>query len=98
MRASRQEQVSNDEEDDVVVRNGFMVFVKDLTGATHSVIIGAANTVLDMKILTRNKTGISVDKQRLIFAGMQLEDGRTMSDYNIPRESTIHLVLRMCGC
>ena len=75
----------------------FQIFVKSISGQTRTVEVQGSDTVRSIKQKISEKEGISADQQRLIFAGKNLEDDKQIQDYNLGKDSTIHLVLRVQG-
>mmetsp|Transcript_19869 Transcript_19869/g.41471 ORF Transcript_19869/g.41471 Transcript_19869/m.41471 type:complete len:240 (-) Transcript_19869:186-905(-) len=78
-------------------RGGMQLFVKTLSGKTVSIEVEEGESIEDVKAKISEKEGIPAEQQRLIFGGEQLQDGKTIDDYDLGDDSTLHLVLRLRG-
>jgi len=81
----------------LAVRGGMQLFVKTLTGKTVSIEVEEGESIEDVKAKIAEKEGIPPEQQRLIFGGQQLQDAKTLDDYDVGDDSTLHLVLRLRG-
>lgn len=77
------------------MRGGMQLFVKTLTGKTVSIEVEEGESIEDVKAKISEKEGIPAEQQRLIFGGQQLQDAKTLQDYDVGDDSTLHLVLRL---
>lgn len=79
------------------MRGGMQLFVKTLTGKTVSIEVEEGESIEDVKAKIAEKEGIPPEQQRLIFGGQQLQDAKTLDDYDVGDDATLHLVLRLRG-
>jgi ubiquitin len=81
----------------LAIRGGMQLFVKTLTGKTVSIEVEEGESIEDVKAKIAEKEGIPAEQQRLIFGGQQLQDAKTIDDYDVGDDATLHLVLRLVG-
>lgn len=93
----REQKVSLSSSSVLALRGGMQLFVKTLTGKTVSIEVEEGESIEDVKAKIAEKEGIPPEQQRLIFGGQQLQDSKTLQDYDVGDDATLHLVLRLRG-
>eukprot|EP00973_Karenia_brevis_P037670 5197989-Karenia_brevis.AAC.1 len=73
-------------------RTNMQIFAKTLTGSVLPLTVEASDTIVNVKVKIHEKEGIPIDQQRLVYAGVELEDGRTLSDYDIKKLAVVTLI------
>ena len=75
----------------------FQIFISTLTGKTVTIVVRKDDSVKNLKEKVQDREGIPSDQQRIVYAGKELLDHKTLSDYDISKDATLHLVLRLRG-
>lgn len=79
-------------------RSSMQIFVKGMSGRVDTLSVTPSDTVVELKDLIKDRTGVPSDQQRLIYSSKQLRDSATLSEYGITVASTVHMVLKLAGC
>ena len=93
---TRQRKAQNDSQE-LEAGTAFQIFIKTLTGKSLTLVVRKEDSIKELKEKIQVKQGIPANQQRIVYAEKQLQDDKTLSDYDISKDATLHLVLRLRG-